>query len=237
MMVNRTLTKLVRRATLAGAAIVAIGVTGGGLNQSPAAIPDDPFAGLVPMTEAMLASRRGGISAPAVPFGLNINLGGNLTATIDGTVVLETVFTITDTVITAHTLPNVTLPNFGGLPVTFIESGASGITVTASVTDSVTVDGGQVVTVSGSQISVPEGFAGVASVGTEGVVAVLQKISQDQIVNLAVSTDTGRTVTQDLELVIEVANFGNVQGGQAFSNLAQTVSQDVRNAILGTLKN
>ena len=224
-MANRTLMKLVRRATLSGAAIVAIGVTGGGLNQSPAAIPDDPFAGLVPMTDASLASRRGGISAPAVPFGLNINLGGNLVARIDGTVVLTTVFTIADVVTAIHTVSAVTLPNFGDQAVTFVESDGSGTSVTVGVT----VDGT-------GQVSVPDGFVGAVIPDPDGgVVAVLQRFTTDQIAHLAISTATGKTVSSDLNLVVSVSGFASVQGGQAFSNLLVNLNQDLKTAILGGL--
>ncbi len=222
-MANRTPTKLVRPATLAGAAIVAIGVTGGWLNQSPAAIPDDPFAGLGPMGEAELASLRGGIGPPLLPFGMEIHLGGNLRALIDGTVVLESIFTITDAgVTTTHTLPNL-----GNLPVAFVGANVLASTSGNSANVSITVNGGQV--------SVPDGFEGVVSSGDNGVVAVLQRIASDQIANIVVSTGIGRTAIQELNLEIVISNFGNIQSGQALSNLTQSINRDLRAAILRTL--
>lgn len=102
-----------RMAVLGTGLLVVLGLFLATAGRSLAALPEDPFAGLQPMSAADLSAHRGGFVTPS---GLEINLGAHVRSTFDGEVVLETLVSFTPKGIEKkHSMPN--LGNVaGGLP-------------------------------------------------------------------------------------------------------------------------
>lgn len=214
-------------AALAAATLISFGMAIGSAGQASAALPDDPFAGLEPMNDFELGSLRGGMRTP---FGLNLSLGARIRSLIDGQVVLETVVTFNPAGITRTS----TLSNLGNL--------AAGISPEVTIAIGNTAGGPPVVVAGlngGGELSIPEGFEGVISLGDNGVVATLHKIDlvENQIFNLVAVTDAGRSAAQHLELSITISNFGNLQRALQFNGIASQISNALYAASLRALGN
>ena len=181
-----------------------------------AALPPDPFAGLAALSEDDLASRRGGFTI----FGMHVSLGAEVVAMMNGHEVLRTVALIDGSGINVqHTVPSVANlpPEFAGL--TFVGSNAPpGVATAPSVADA-----------TGNQIVI-SGVEGVVLSGQSGSLAVLQRITRDQIANIAISSQAATEVSQLANFELTVRGMGDLQSNLRLNSLASHLFDSMRGA-------
>lgn len=201
-----------------------------GSGTARAALQDDVFAGLNAMSLAQLDTLRGGISRPAVPFGMKIHLGGRVSTSVNGTEVFQTVFNVDRSGISR----TAGVPNLGNLP-----TNIAGITVLSGngVQASSRSSGTSGLSVTSDQVTIPNGFEGVVVEGDNGVTAGLTKVDPEGnvISNVVVATDDNMTISQNLSLDIVVSGFSGVQRAARKNAVASRLNRAIRAAALGAL--
>ena len=204
------------RLTIAAAICGAVWLALDGTTPNRAAVPPDPFAGLERLSEGDLASRRGGFTI----FGMHVSLGAEVVAMMNGHEVLRTVALIDGSGINVqHTVPSVANlpPEFAGL--TFVGSNAPpGVATAPSVADA-----------TGNQIVI-SGVEGVVLSGQSGSLAVLQRITQNQLANIAVSTLAASEVSQIANFELTVRGMGDLQSNLRLNSLASHLFDSMRGA-------
>ena len=219
---------LTRLAASAGGVLLAAYLVVGWSNTGLAALPqDDPFAGLEVLDAAEMAEKRGGFLDAAL--GISLELGANIRSSINGSLVLETLVKFSGagaTEVTHTVAPGADLTNL-----TFLSADGS----TVEGIDTVNSTGPVTFTSNGAQVTVPAGFQGLVAQTDTGVGAAVSKISNEQFANLVVNTDPTAVIQQDLEIVIDVAGFSQVQNSVKFNATVAKFRQAMRSASLSAL--
>lgn len=159
--------------------------------------PADAFETLAIISNDELAELRGGFEIS----GLQINIGANIRTFIDGAQVLESIVNLTGSNVTAGgQLPVNTVLNSTNLPgLQIVDSSTGGL---AGLSDQIPdqVDLGALNDANGVILNDNKGFT-----------AALHQINKSQIISALVNTANGRQLRQEVDVIVDIANFRQFQ--------------------------